>query len=286
MNLIKNRILICILILTWTIPGLEGQNKSSFSPFFCIQITDPQFGMFDSDKGFTRETVLYEKTVEVINRLKPEFVVITGDFVNNKNDRSQVTEFKRITALIRKDVPVFYIPGNHDIGVPAEKKETDQFIEDYGYDRFSFVRNKCLFIGINSSVIKSGAGSAEEEQFEWIKKVLEDGKGCIQKIIFTHYPFFIKSFDEPDTYSNIQSEFRKKYFSLFDQYQVGAVFAGHLHKNGEGRFKNTDMIITSAAGKPLGKEQSGLRVIKIDADHIESTYFPIDSIPESINLNR
>jgi serine/threonine-protein phosphatase CPPED1 len=286
MNLIKNRILICIVILIWIIPGIKGQDKSSFRPFFCIQVTDIQFGMFEADKGFTKETVLYEKAVEAINKLMPDFVVMTGDFVNNKEDRSQFNEFKRITAMIRKDIPVFLIPGNHDIGVPVEKKGTDRFIEDWGYDRFSFVKNNCLFIGINSCIIKSGESSMEKEQFEWMKKVLEDGKGSVQKVVFTHYPFFIKSIDEPDTYSNIASELRKKYFSLFDENQVGAVFAGHLHNNGAARYKNTEMITTSAAGRSLGKEASGIRVIKITADHIESIYYPLDSIPGRIILSQ
>ena len=285
MNLNRSRIFICIAFLIWIIPGIKGQDKSTFRPFSFIQLTDPQFGMFDSDKGFAKETVLYEKAVEAINRLKPDFVIMTGDFVNNKNDSTQIKEFKRITSKIRNDIPVFFIPGNHDIGVPVEKKETDKFIENYGYDRFSFIKNNCLFIGINSCIIKSGVSKNEEEQFEWIKKELEKGKDCIQKIVFTHYPFFINTMDEPDLYSNIPGELRRKYFSLFNQNQVNAVFAGHLHKNASGKFQNTEMITTSALGKTVGQESSGFRIIKVTANNLESTYYSLETLPESITFN-
>ena len=44
---------------------------------FLIQLSDTQFGMFDKNKSFEKETVLYEKAVGGIKKLKPDFVVIT-----------------------------------------------------------------------------------------------------------------------------------------------------------------------------------------------------------------
>ncbi|MCK7531246.1 MAG: hypothetical protein MZV63_09475 [Marinilabiliales bacterium] len=74
-----------LAMLLLTSGALFAQNAKTVEPWFFIQITDPQFGMFDNNAGFEKETILYEKAVEKINILKPDFVVITGDFVHNPN---------------------------------------------------------------------------------------------------------------------------------------------------------------------------------------------------------
>jgi 3',5'-cyclic AMP phosphodiesterase CpdA len=247
-------------------------------------MTDPQFGFIEDNKGFEKETALYEKAVQEINRLKPSFVVITGDLVNNRDDKTQIIEFKRITALINPEIPVYYSPGNHDIGQAPVAKDIDEFIKNYGHDRFSFFYKKTLFIGLNSSLIKSNTPLLEQNQSDWLKKELTKGNKAKHIIIFCHYPFFISKADERDEYFNIPLETRKKYLSLFMENRVDAVFAGHLHNNGYGKSGEMEMITTSAVGKPLGKVPSGLRVIKVFPDRIENNYFSLDSIPEKIEL--
>ena len=76
-------LLLCILH-TISIAQVKNQND----PWFFIQITDPQFGMFTKNEGFEKETILYEKAVDKINKLKPDFVVITGDFVHSQKSAS------------------------------------------------------------------------------------------------------------------------------------------------------------------------------------------------------
>jgi 3',5'-cyclic AMP phosphodiesterase CpdA len=238
--------------------------------------------MFDANKGFAKETELYEKAVNGINKLKPDFVVITGDLVNDEYDRSQVAEFKRITAKINKDIPVYYVPGNHDIGQSPTQKEVNQFISDYGYDRFSLTHKNGLFIGLNSCLIKSNTPVLEDIQLTWLKNELEKGRNSEHIILFTHYPFFIKSFDEPETYSNIAIETRTKYLEIFKENDVDAVFAGHLHKNASAKYGEIDMITTNAAGKPLGNDSSGFRIVNVYSNRIESEFYSLDEIPESV----
>lgn len=259
-----------------------GQKNNSSSPYFIIQVTDPQFGMFESNKGFTKETELYEKAVSAINRLYPDFVVFTGDLVNDKDDRSQVNEFKRITGKINPDIPVYYSPGNHDIGQSPEHQNIDSFISDYGHDRFSIRHKKSRFIGLNSCIVKSNSPGLEESQFKWLKNELLKGKRAKHIIIFSHYPFFIKTIDEPESYSNINIDTRIRYLGLFRDRGVDALFAGHLHNNASVKYENIDLVTTSAVGKPLGSAPSGIRVIKVYTDRIESTYYSLDEIPATI----
>lgn len=273
--------LFTILLFCFISGGIIGQNRNSGDPYFFIHLTDPQFGFFESNKGFSGETELYEKAVIAINRLNPAFVVITGDLVNKKDDMSQVNEFKRITADINPKIPVYYSPGNHDIGEAPTEDDIDLFISEYGHDRFIFKYRRSLFIGLNSCLIKSETPEMEQQQFAWLKKKLQKGKRAKHIVIFSHYPFFINAADEPDAYFNIPQETRKKYLSLFNAENVDAVFAGHLHRNNTAYFDEIQMITTSAVGKPLGKDPSGIRIVTVFPDRIESTYFGLDEIPES-----
>lgn len=280
----KNGFIILSLFLFLFTGILKSQKTVDPLPYFFIQVTDPQFGMFESNKGFGKESELYEKAVNAINRLSPDFVVITGDLVNNKEDRSQIFEFKRITAKINPEIPVYYSPGNHDIGQESEQKDIDSFIANYGHDRFSFMHKKSLFIGLNSCIIKSKTPVLEQEQFEWLRKTLSENKKADHIIVFCHYPFFIQTSDEPENYSNIPPDTRKKYLALFKESGVGAVFAGHLHNNVSLRYENIDMIISGASGKSLSKDPSGIRIVKVYPDRIESVFYGLDEIPGTIIL--
>jgi 3',5'-cyclic AMP phosphodiesterase CpdA len=262
----------------------SAQKPDSPAPFFIIQITDPQFGMFEANKGLIKETELYRKAVLAINRLNPDFVVFTGDLVNDKDNLSQKAVFKRITSEISSKIPVYYSPGNHDIGQPPAQEDIDSFISEYGHDRFSFKHKESLFIGLNSCLIKSTDSVPELKQFRWLKDELSENKDSKHIVIFCHYPLFIESYDEPENYSNIALVLREKYLSLFKEYNVDDVFAGHLHKNATAKYGDMELITTSALGKPLGDTPSGFRVIKVFSDRIESVFYPIDEIPESIIL--
>lgn len=278
---IKKQYIGLLFLLLLSLSG-NSQNNNSSDTYFFIQITDPQFGMYESNKSFVKETELYGKAVNAVNRLNPDFVIITGDLVNNIDDKSQSAEFKRITANINSEIPVYYSPGNHDIGQAPEHKDIDAFIADYGHDRFSFRHKKSLFIGLNSCIIKSNTPVLEQQQFEWLKKELSKSRKAKHIIVFCHYPFFINTPDEPETYSNISIETRKRYLSLFREKKVDAVFAGHLHNNASGKYEKMDMVTTSAVGKPLGSVGSGIRIIKVYPDRIESVFYTLNEVPEKI----
>jgi 3',5'-cyclic AMP phosphodiesterase CpdA len=280
------RIIVALIILIVVAGNAEGQKKNSFRPFFFIQITDPQFGMTESDKGFSIETELYTRAVELINKLSPPFVVITGDLVNNRKILSQITEFKRITAMIDPEIKVWYSPGNHDVGQVPSRTAIDSFIYDYGHDRFSFIYRNNLFIGLNSPIIKNKIPGLEEDQFEWLRKIISENKDVSHKVIFTHYPFFITDADEAEVYSNISPDIRKKYLELFRQQEVDAIFAGHLHKNTSAKYGKMEMTATSSAGKPHSEAPPGFRVIIVRPDSIVSTYYGLDEAPSKIRTKK
>lgn len=278
----SNKFILTLLFYCFSIGILTAQKKDHDNPYFFIQITDPQFGMFENNNGFEKETVLFKKSVKEINRLKPDFVLITGDLVNNQKDILQIAEFKQLTAEIDSKIPVYLIPGNHDIGNVPDSQSINSFIKNYGYDKISFKHKGSQFIGFNSSIIKNNTPYFEQEQYEWLNKILKKSKKATHIILFCHYPFMIKTFDEPENYSNIGNEGRQKYLDLFADNKVDAVFSGHLHNNAITSYREIQLIVSSAIGKPLGNAPSGLRIVKVYKDKIEHRYYGLDEIPDSI----
>lgn len=280
-RLIQKAISSLFLILLFSGSAL-AQKKNQANPWFFVQLTDPQFGMFDNNAGFEKETALYEIAVAKTNSLNPDFVVITGDFVHDQNSAAQINEFKRITATIKPSIPVYYSPGNHDIGQVPNEESLKKYKRNYGSDRFSFRHKGSSFIGFNTGLIKAKLEKPEQEQFIWLSKKLRKSRNSQHILLFTHYPFFNKTIDEPTAYSNIDQEYREKYLRLFSDSRVTAVFSGHHHNNGLSSYENMQLVTTSALGKPLGKAPSGFRIIKVYDDKIEHEFYGLDELPDSV----
>src|SRR5215471_14887892 len=70
------------------------------SPFFFIQMSDPQFGMYTANEEFSRETVNFTRAIESANRLRPAFVIVTGDLTNRQGDSAQIAEYRRIASTL------------------------------------------------------------------------------------------------------------------------------------------------------------------------------------------
>lgn len=280
-----HHIFLSIFLISCLSNQSRSQNLSAENPFFFIQITDPQLGMIEENDGFEKETRLFEKAVAEINRLNPDFVVITGDFVHDPDDELQINEFKRIRAKINPGIPVHLIPGNHDIGQVPDNESLQKYESNYGSDRFAFSHKGSKFIGYNSSLIKANVPEHEKSQLKWLKETLSDSKSVNHTILFGHYPFFNKSVDEPEKYSNIHPKKRKKYLKLFNKYDVTAVFFGHYHRNAYPDYKEIELIITSAIGMQHGDDSSGFRIVKVFNDRIEHNYYGLENVPDKVLFN-
>lgn len=276
------RLFLIILITVLSCQDLLSDNPETDQPFFFIQMTDIQFGMHDENKGFAPETELYMKAISEINRLKPDFVVITGDFVHDPESEDQIDEFRNLTGTIDPGIPVYMIPGNHDVGQVPDKTSFKKYKDNYGDDMFSFDHKGSRFVGFNTSLVKAELPKLEPRQFNWLKRTLKKGKNANQLIVFGHYPFFIQSYDEPEKYSNLKLPYRLKYLEMFKASGVDAIFSGHLHNNAYGEYKGVQLVTTSAVGKPLAEAPSGLRIVKVYNDRIEHQYYGLDEIPDTV----
>ena len=237
-----------------------------------IQISDPQIGFLED--GVEESKALFERTVQMINKLSPDFVVVTGDMVNKPGDSLQLAVYFNGISKIEDEIPVYHIPGNHDIKESSELSR-QAYIDRFGYDRFSFTKQGHSFIGINTCPIKAGDMKTEQEQFEWLEKELEKAGDPRNRIIFTHCPIVVKDIDEEDEYMNFPKEIRKKYMDLFRKYNVSLVLSGHLHNNASCTADGIELITSGPCGKPLGTGVSGITIVNIEKGVIKHEYLPL-----------
>ena len=224
------------------------------------------------------------KAVTAINQLKPPFVVITGDFVNNSKSKEQIAAYKSMIAQIDSSVKVYMIPGNHDIG-KVSRSSIDNYKKNYGETHFSFRYGDCAFIGIDSNIIKEEDKEREEVQFKWLEQELQKTKDARFKFVFTHCSVFLKRMDEPVNYSNFSLPMREKYVRLFQKYGVNAIFAGHLHNNAYGKVGNMEMITIGPVGKVLGTGYQGMNLVKVYPDRFISEFIALNQFPKEVVMS-
>lgn len=257
-------------------------------PFFFIQLSDPQLGMFTDNRDFAQDAANFEFAVTAVNRLRPAFVVITGDLVNKPGDSAQITEYRRIVGKIDPSIPVYNIAGNHDVqNVPTPASVAD-YVKIFGPDRYTFTHRSVTGIVLNSSVIHSPQESPQQlaEQERWLRAELTKAKmaGARHIVVFQHHPWFIASAAEPDQYFNIPLARRSAYMALFREFGVRYLFCGHYHRNAEGRDGEIQNITSGPVGKPLGGGKSGIRVAIVRDTVIDHRYYELGELPVKIEL--
>jgi 3',5'-cyclic AMP phosphodiesterase CpdA len=249
-------------------------------------MSDPQFGMYAKDQEFSHETANFEFAIATANRLKPAFVVITGDLINKGGDTVQAAEYHRIAAKLDRQIRLFSVPGNHDVGNEPTAESLKLYRERFGPDYYTFRIGDIVGFVLNSNLEKGTAQVPQEaaKMEAWFRAELakakqENGK---RLIVFQHIPFFLKSPGEADQYFNIPLEIRQRYLKILHENGVKDVFAGHLHHNEEGRDGDLDMVTTGPVGMPLEGGKSGIRIVNLANGRVTHKFYEFGDLPQSI----
>ena len=144
-------------------------------PLFFVQASDPQFGMYTADKDFAQETANWTFAVANINRIRPAFLVVTGDLVNKTGDAAQIAEYRRITNSIDRSIHVYNVAGNHDVGNEPTPESIAAYRKTFGPDYYSFREGPIYGIVLNSSYFKAPDKVRDEaaKQEIWLAAELE-----------------------------------------------------------------------------------------------------------------
>lgn len=121
-------------------------------------------------------------SVSLINDEDPEFVIFTGDSLNNYDESWE--ELSKIVEMIR--APVFFVPGNHDIA--NSNPDSGFFVEEMSSELYyHFTIDDKTFIILNS-VDGPLEYDISLEQVDFVKEIYE--KDDTQKFIFMHHCLF------------------------------------------------------------------------------------------------
>ena len=176
--------------------------------------------------------------IDRINRSNPEFVIHMGDIVHPFPHLStyDTASDAALRAHAKLNAPVYYLPGNHDVGDKKNPMMPADAVDDFGLRAYagwfgplyqSFDHQGLHFILINAQVFNSGLDH-EAEQAKWLAADLAANQGKRTHLL-THYPPYVLDPGEPANYDNIDEPARSWLLGLLEKYRIEVMFAGHVH---------------------------------------------------------
>jgi 3',5'-cyclic AMP phosphodiesterase CpdA len=201
--------------------------------------------------GDTRNGIApHRRVVERMAQEVPDFILGTGDMVDDGSRQDQWQEFFDVeNGLLRNNV---YFPavGNHDrqgrgrtadtyrayFSVPENGNETERY--------YAFTYATSRFLILDSNIYSF----ALTDQTAWIERELIDARqdSSIRHIfVVMHHPPFSISLHGG------AKDLRDRWTPLFAQYQVSAVFSGHDHVYTRAEHEGVRYFVSGGGGAPL-----------------------------------
>ena len=208
--------------------------------FYFVQVSDTHLG---SRRNFRRT----EAVVQAINRLPVSvaFVVHTGDIMYNNIDVDGVAQAGRqvFNAL---QVPVHFIPGNHDI-LPTRLETTRAaYREHFGAPVYSLEYGGLCFVFLDTGPLAGTYGN-ERVVLRQLENML-DGASPKPTIVFAHHPPEDALKSSGHFGGGWPQENRRRWVNLLNAYSVRAVISGHYHLEGQLWLGNVPLYMAGSIG--------------------------------------
>jgi plastocyanin len=155
-----------------------------------VQISDSHIG-FDKPAN-TDVTATLRAAVAKIKAApeQPSFVLHTGDLTH----LSKLSEFDTLQQVLAElSLPVFYVPGEHDVLEDDGKSYLQRFGKGtQGAGWYSFDQGGVHFIGLVNVVnLKAGGlGTLGADQLEWLEKDAKRLTSSTPIVVFAHIPLW------------------------------------------------------------------------------------------------
>ena len=271
-----------------------ASEKEWTGEFSFIQAADTQFGMQESsiekkeNYGWKQEIAWSRQMVHEVNNMepRPRFLVICGDLLNEFpesqiNIRSeQEKDFKAVFNDLK--IPLVCVCGNHDVGNEPSFETIGRYKSSFGDDFFSFWCGGVYFLVLNSQYYENSSRVPKlaAEQEIWLQRRLDEVMILKPKhaVVFQHIPPFLYHPEEEKEYFNFALPNRKKFLDKLYDAGIRHIFTGHYHRNAGGKYKDLEVVVTSAVGAQLGKDKQGYRVVKVGNSKIEHLYHSLAMI--------
>ena len=219
---------------------VDGTTKSALEPhalkvlykfpatFTFVQLTDEHLRTSRTADA----NILLDQAIYQINMLQPDFVISSGDNVDQGTDKSFMLFREQLYAL---QVPLFAGPGNHDY---SSNGKLDLFEKWLAYTNASFDFGQFHFVSVNVS----NSWEVERYQVDWLRQDLAQHPNQT-KILFFHYPMF-----SPYTEHLEIGKAGGYLLQTINEFKVPYVLTGHLHTDYVTVKNGTTYIITTTLG--------------------------------------
>lgn len=243
----------------------------------------------------------FQKAIDEINKLNPEFVITGGDLIFDAlgvgYERAD-SLFDIYTAMTNKiKAPVYNTIGNHDVFGWYEKSKVDRNHSQFGkkmyenrlgktYYSFSHKGIKIFILDSIEELPEKGKyfGFINNEQIKWLKDELSNTDTTTLLIISTHIPLIttlsqIRGGSMVANERGLVVENSKEVLDLFKKHNLRLVLQGHLHYYEELNIMNKIKFITGGAvsGRWWNGDNQGLQEgfvkIRIKGNEIYSEYY-------------
>ena len=190
-------------------------------------------------RRFKHDLSKLEKAVEFILDTKPDAAVCTGDLTS----AGQPGEFAKVIAVLEKlrnsDIPLLYMPGNHDCYVPRPKcvKAVHDAVEYLSKGKLRFADYpqavniaEARFLLVNTSApsnLLCSWGFMTEKNTSWIKEQCQQNCSQAATILLSHYPMFE---DHPILRIRHRLFGQEEVVKLIEAGSISLSLCGHVHQ--------------------------------------------------------
>lgn len=166
-------------------PLLEGEWPDTVGEKFSFAI------LGDKTSGGEGKWPIFDRAVDAINLLKPDFVITVGDQIPGHMEERKKWDAEWAEYLEharRVEAPLFFVPGNHDI---ANVECYRFWKEDWGPTYFSFDYKGCHFLVLNTEEERfDGRGPVWNAMMEFAEEDLGAHMDARHTFVFFHKPMW------------------------------------------------------------------------------------------------
>ena len=255
-------------IAAFGLAGCAGPRRGGTETIRIVHLGDPQLGFnlpIGTEESYQVCLHRFLKMVEKTNALRPDLAVVSGDMCHRAAD----LERDWPSLLRRFDVPVVFVPGNHDLGNAVTAENLARFRRIFGRDRDAFEIKGWFFIVGNSQFWRPTELKTEQAEYErWVSARLEEARGFSGHIVgMTHIPPFDQAVDECDSYNNYPRSGRAQRLARYREAGLGLYLAGHTHRYGNRTVDGLTILNPETTSRNFDNRPFGGRLLTLDPDH-------------------